>query len=130
MLPIIHFARLFASGAGKISRDEAKFMTHKPATPTRPDARILWQPTEQQIKDSNLFAFATMVAARQNSQEGWNGDYHELWQWSIDDSPAFWDALWDWQGVIGEKGARKIADKGAMPGTRFFPDADKGRRSR
>ena len=123
MLSIIHSDRLFASGADRTSRGEAKFMTHTPATPTTPGARILWQPTEQQIRDSNLFAFATMVAARRNSQEGWNGDYHELWQWSIDDSPAFWDALWDWQGLIGEKGARKIADEGAMPGTRFFPDA-------
>ena len=64
-----------------------------------------------------------MVAAKLNNQEGWTGDYHELWQWSIDDSPAFWDTLWDWQGVIGEKGARKIADEGTMLSTRFFPDA-------
>ena len=97
-------------------------MTRTPAISTKQDARILWQPTEQQISDSNLYDFATMVAARQNNQQGWSGDYHELWQWSIDDSPAFWDALWEWQGIIGEKGARKIANESAMPGARFFPD--------
>jgi acetoacetyl-CoA synthetase len=97
-------------------------MTRTPAISTKQDARILWQPTEQQISDSNLYDFATMVAARQNNQQGWSGGYHELWQWSIDDSPAFWDALWEWQGIIGEKGARKIANESAMPGARFFPD--------
>ena len=76
-------------------------MTRTPAILTKQDARILWQPTEQQISDSNLYDFATMVAARQNNQQGWSGDYHELWQWSIDNSPAFWDALWEWQGIIG-----------------------------
>ena len=97
-------------------------MMRTPAISTKQNARVLWQPTEQQISDSNLYDFATMVAARRNNQQGWSGDYHELWQWSIDDSPAFWDALWDWQGIIGDKGNRKIANESAMPGARFFPD--------
>ena len=101
--------------------------------------RILWCPDETQITQSNLFDFATAVAASRsvsntqiNSQKnletgaanlGWDGDYQALWQWSVNEKPAFWNALWDWHGVIGDKGSRAIADVEAMPGATFFPDA-------
>ena len=35
----------------------------------------------------------------------------------------FWSLVWDFCGVIGDKGERLVADHGKMPGARFFPDA-------
>ena len=36
----------------------------------------------------------------------------------------FWSALWDFAGVVGDKGAPPfLADADKMPGARFFPDA-------
>ena len=35
----------------------------------------------------------------------------------------FWDLVWDFCGVIGDKGARLLADGDQMPGAKFFPDA-------
>ena len=35
---------------------------------------------------------------------------------------AFWNLVWDFCGIVGEKGAR-LMDGGAMPGAKFFPDA-------
>ncbi len=36
---------------------------------------------------------------------------------------AFWDLVWDFCGVIGDKGERALVDGDKMPGARFFPDA-------
>src|SRR5690606_13846204 len=50
-------------------------------------------------------------------------DYAALHDWSVAEPAAFWDLMWDFAGVIGEKGERPLVDGDAMPGARFFPDA-------
>ena len=49
--------------------------------------------------------------------------YAELHAWSIADRAAFWDLVWDFCGVIGQKGDRVLVDGDKMPGAAFFPDA-------
>jgi acetoacetyl-CoA synthetase len=49
--------------------------------------------------------------------------YRDLHAWSVDDRAGFWSLLWDFAGVIGEKGERVLIDGDRMPGARFFPDA-------
>ena len=42
---------------------------------------------------------------------------------SVDDPAAFWRAVWDFTGVIGEGGiGRVLVDGDRMPGARWFPD--------
>src|SRR5690606_33272077 len=36
---------------------------------------------------------------------------------------AFWPLVWDFCGLIGERGERVLVDGDRMPGARFFPDA-------
>src|SRR5262249_45779480 len=43
--------------------------------------------------------------------------------WSNDEREAFWRLLWDYAGVIGERGPRTLIDGERMPGARWFPDA-------
>jgi acetoacetyl-CoA synthetase len=50
-------------------------------------------------------------------------DYAALYAWSIASLEDFWRAMWDYGGVIGERGARVLVDGDQMPGARFFPDA-------
>jgi acetoacetyl-CoA synthetase len=50
-------------------------------------------------------------------------DYRALHRWSVDKPEEFWPLLWDFCGVIGERGERVILDGDKMPGARFFPDA-------
>jgi acetoacetyl-CoA synthetase len=50
-------------------------------------------------------------------------DYDALHTWSVEDPAAFWDLLWDFSGVIGEKGGTRLLDGDKMPGARFFPEA-------
>ena len=50
-------------------------------------------------------------------------DTAALHAWSVAEPAAFWDAVWDYFAVVGDKGGRQLADSDKMPGTRFFPDA-------
>jgi acetoacetyl-CoA synthetase len=74
----------------------------------------LWRPSAEQIAGSHLARFCDTV--------GQPRDYRALHQWSIDNRAAFWSTVWDFCGVIGDKGER-ILGRDTMPGAEFFPDA-------
>jgi acetoacetyl-CoA synthetase len=58
-----------------------------------------------------------------NQREGLScEDYPTLHAASISHRAAFWSAVWDFCGVIGEKGLIVLKDD-KMPGAAFFPDA-------
>ena len=82
--------------------------------------QALWSPTQARVASSNLTTFTAQ--ARQASGLPL-ADYEALWQWSVDESPAFWSLLWDYSDVIGEKGSVILEDGDRMPGARWFPQA-------
>jgi len=79
---------------------------------------IVWQPNEASFETSNLARFA-----RENGFDA--RDYDTLHRWSIADKGAFWRAVWDFTGVIGQAGERAFIDgaENPMTGAVFFPDA-------
>jgi acetoacetyl-CoA synthetase len=81
---------------------------------------LLWQPSPERIAAANLTAFAARVSAATGRPMP---DYPSLWRWSIDDREAFWRAVWDYAGIVGERGARTLVDGDRMPGAQWFPDA-------
>ena len=82
---------------------------------------ILWQPDRKQIASANITAFQKHVRDKLRVD---TKDYAELHAWSIRDREAFWNALWDFCGVIASaRGATTLADGDRMPGAKFFPDA-------
>ena len=90
-------------------------------TPVRnhpPPPAPLWTPRGDRAGATNLADFAASAARRDDP-----GDYEALWRWSISDQSAFWAALWDWCGVVGERGGRVFLPGSDMPGARYFPDA-------
>ncbi len=70
-----------------------------------------WIPSPDRIAHANLTRF------------GQGKSYAELYDWSIAKPLEFWDAMWEFGGVIGAKGGRTAIDMDRMPGARFFPDA-------
>jgi len=67
-----------------------------------------------------MFAFRDAANARHGLSLK---TYRELHAWSVKHRPEFWDLIWDFTKVIGDKGARVLVDGDKMPGARFFPDA-------
>ncbi len=55
-------------------------------------------------------------------QEG--ADYQTLWRWSVGNPALFWDAVWDFAGVVGDRGSNRVLiDGGDIRKARFYPDA-------
>ena len=50
-------------------------------------------------------------------------DYPELHSWSVAEPEAFWAALWDWTGLVGDRGERVLEIGADLRDARFFPDA-------
>ncbi|OWK21952.1 hypothetical protein AJ88_13330 [Mesorhizobium amorphae CCBAU 01583] len=80
----------------------------------------LWTPTQDQIDAAPMTAFMKAAAAKTGLSFA---AYAELHRWSIDDREAFWDLVWDFCGIVGDKGDRVLVDGEKMPGAAFFPDA-------
>ncbi|MBU0584893.1 MAG: acetoacetate--CoA ligase [Alphaproteobacteria bacterium] len=80
----------------------------------------LWTPSAERMASAPLTAFMALASERAGRPFA---SYAQLHRWSVEDRENFWDLLWDFCGVIGEKGGRLLADGDRMPGARFFPDA-------
>lgn len=50
-------------------------------------------------------------------------DYQSFWRWSVENPEAFWNAVWDFAGVIGDKGDVVLQDGDKMLDAKFFPKA-------
>ncbi len=80
----------------------------------------LWTPSPERIERARLTHFMRHVAQR------WSvavPDYDTLYRFSIDRPADFWTSVWEFCGIIGERGERAVVDLERMPGARFFPDA-------
>lgn len=81
---------------------------------------VMWQPTPKQIAQSNLTDFRNWLQARHKINVA---DDQALYLWSITDIADFWSCLWDYLGIVGDKGERVLINADRMPGAQFFPDA-------
>lgn len=80
----------------------------------------LWTPSQDQIDASPLTAFMKAASAKAGASFS---SYVDLHRWSIEDREGFWSLVWDFCGVVGDKGETILADGDKMPGASFFPDA-------
>jgi acetoacetyl-CoA synthetase len=83
--------------------------------------KLLWQPSDQRIKNSNMYRFISFVNQRFGRDFK---DYANLYDWSVNNIADFWAAAWDFLGI---KASRKydtvIEDDKKMPGANWFPGA-------
>ena len=81
----------------------------------------LWTPSPQRVAASNLTAFTTFVAERYGVK---TNNYAELHAWSCNDREQFWQAIWQFCGVVGStQGDTILVDRDRMPGAKWFPEA-------
>ncbi len=80
----------------------------------------LWMPKSEQIANATITHFMTALAEK--TGEAFEG-YDDLWRWSVDHVPEFWSEIWDYCGMIGEKGARVLEHGDDLMAANFFPDA-------
>ncbi len=84
--------------------------------------QILWQPDSERIANANLTAFAN--TAEKRWQLSGLDDYSAIHRWSIDHPEQFWESMWEFCGVVGERGTGPVVDDlRKMPGARWFDGA-------
>src|ERR1044072_6904313 len=75
----------------------------------------LWSPSARLKAECRLTAFM--------KHTGQTGSYGGLWRLSVDRPEQFWSSVWDFCGVVGDKGKTVLTDGDKMPGAKFFPEA-------
>ncbi|USH02278.1 acetoacetate--CoA ligase [Grimontia kaedaensis] len=83
----------------------------------------LWRPSASRIANANLTDFINEVN-RQYALSLTN--YDQLYDWSVKHSEAFWETLWTFASVVGERGERVISRPENDPNKNsiWFPDAE------
>lgn len=77
----------------------------------------LWKPSLSDINSSNLHQYRLYLKQKYNLVFG---DYHELWQWSVDSTELFWASIWDFFGVKSSQDFSSVTDGEQMPKTKWF----------
>jgi acetoacetyl-CoA synthetase len=80
----------------------------------------LWMPSQQRASEAAMTRFGELLGQRHGVELD---DYVALHRFSIEHPGDFWSALWDFTGVVGDKGERSFVDATDMRAARFFPDA-------
>ncbi|HRF63883.1 MAG TPA: acetoacetate--CoA ligase [Candidatus Competibacter sp.] len=82
--------------------------------------RPLWTPDPAWSATTRMAAFTEHARAVSGAALV---SYTDLHAWSITAPEQFWPAVWEFCGVVGERGERILIDPQQMPGARWFPDA-------
>ena len=85
-------------------------------------AKKLWQPSEERVRNSHMFRFMSGV----NEKHGQTfAAYDDLYQWSIQNIPDFWAALWDFADIRASRPYDRVVDDPyRLPGARWFEGAE------
>jgi acetoacetyl-CoA synthetase len=78
----------------------------------------LWEPDDKAVRNARVTHFIRWLESRGIA----TGGYQDLWQWSVTQPGEFWTAVWDYFGVLGDRGDGP-ALAGAMPEVRWFEGA-------
>ena len=81
--------------------------------------KLLWQPDPKKIKESSLYKFIEHVNKKYKLKLN---NFDSLHLWSIENRENFWEEVWNFYNVIGDKGKKPFLEpENKMPGTKFFP---------
>ncbi|MEA3427985.1 MAG: acetyl-coenzyme A synthetase N-terminal domain-containing protein, partial [Thermodesulfobacteriota bacterium] len=84
-------------------------------------AKLLWQPSEERIKNSNMYRFMHYINEKYSRNFS---EYNPLYQWSIENIPDFWESMWNFAEIKASKSYYQIVDDpGKMPGAKWFSGA-------
>ena len=80
---------------------------------------VLWEPGPEVIEHAQITRYQRWLADQRGvATKGYAG----LWDWSVDQPGAFWDSVWDYFGVLGQRGTGP-ALTGQLPDAEWFPGA-------
>lgn len=83
--------------------------------------KLLWEPSEDRINHANISQFIKYV--NQHYKIVLNS-YKQLYDWSIENIPDFWAAMWEFSGIVASRGYTEVInDLNIFPGAKWFSGA-------
>ncbi len=80
---------------------------------------LCWKPTLKRRESTSLFKFINHVNVQHKEKID---NFESLHKWSVENRKLFWDEVWNFYNVIGEKGNYPyLQPENSLPGTKFFP---------
>jgi acetoacetyl-CoA synthetase len=84
-------------------------------------AKMLWTPSEERIKNSNMYNFMQFINERNGTDFQ---EYMPLFRWSVENIPEFWASFWDYADIKYSRGYDSVVDDlTKMPGAKWFQGA-------
>lgn len=77
--------------------------------------KLLWEPSAERVERATITRFARAT--------GHEGDYQDLWRWSVEDLEGFWGAVWEFFEVKASIPYERVLGAREMPGAQWFPGA-------
>ena len=83
--------------------------------------KLLWKPSADNVQATNMYRFMNQI----NERFGQNfAEYNQLYQWSVENIPEFWETIWEFTGIIASESYREVIDDlSKMPGAKWFSGA-------
>ena len=84
-------------------------------------AKLLWTPSDERIKGTNMYRFMNFINEKYNKKIS---EYKHLYEWSIENIPDFWVSLWEFADIKASKQFDQVIDDlNKMPGAKWFSGA-------
>ncbi|MFH1153260.1 MAG: acetoacetate--CoA ligase [Pseudomonadota bacterium] len=84
-------------------------------------AKLLWKPSEERIKKTNMYRFMQAVNSKYKKNFS---DYDGLYQWSVENLEDFWTEMWTFLDIKASRTYDRVIDDAArMPGANWFEGA-------
>jgi len=84
------------------------------------EGSVLWEPSAEVTERARVTHYMRWLEERGAQRFV---SYEDLWLWSVGDPARFWESVWDYFGVLGDRGAGPVIEGETMPGVRWFPGA-------
>nr|WP_232794344.1 MULTISPECIES: acetoacetate--CoA ligase [Pseudofrankia] len=81
---------------------------------------LLWEPSAERVRDAGMTHYLEFLATEHGLSFA---GPQELWRWSASEPGTFWDTIWDFCGVRGQRGEGPALADARMPGAVWFPGA-------
>ena len=82
------------------------------------EGKLLWQPEAAYARKTNISGFMKWLEKRGQSF----ADYHDLWEWSVEDLEGFWGSVWKYFDVADAD--YPVLPERKMPGARWFEGSE------
>ena len=97
---------------------------------SRLEPKILWEPSPEFIRNSNMFKYAEWLKANYGKDFELSEDakanvkaYNSMWRWSVESLEEFWETTWKYFNIISHTPYTKVLESRTMPGAKWFTGA-------